>query len=899
MKAMERDVRLIEDVIPIEAISREASSEKVGGRIGHPSTLHLWWARRPLAAARAAIYAALVPAEGRRRSPEEESSFFEALCSWGGPQAAIDDAREEVLAANGGDPPKVLDLFAGGGAIPLEALRLGCEATAIELNPVAHIIERCMLEYPQRFPELADDVRRWGKLWVDRAWEQLKDLYPPVDAGSGQQELSGDEGAGGRRPIAYLWTRTVPCPNPAVAPHEVPLVRQTWLARKKGRYIALRPHVDRGTLAVRWVVVESGASKLDDAKTDLGFDPAGWSSRGQTTCLVCGASVEVDYVKQQGLSGRIGVSPLTAVIIRPSARGREYVAPGAYGIPDEKECQRRLAELDVKPPGENLVHNYNQAILVPMYGLKRFQDLFTPRQLLALCTLAQGVRDLREELASAGVGADRASAVATCLAIVIDKVADYCNSLCSWHSASGGEKVNHAFARQALPMVWDFAEANPFAGASGDVRRFLDWTARTLEEMAVGKAATVIRGSATALALEDESQDAVVTDPPYYDNISYADLSDFFYVWLKQAIGPFYPDDLASELTPKRNEAVSVLHRHGGDPGAARAFYEDMMARSFGEAHRVLKPEAPLVCIYAHKTTLGWSTLVDALRMSGFTITEAWPLSTEMPQRSRGRNSAALASSIFLVARKRAADAGTGYEAQVLSELDSILRERLARLQEAKISGSDLVIALVGAGLRAFTRFEQVEQDNGEELPAERFLTLVQDRVLDTIFGSLAGADAATRFYVAGQFSYSYAWVPFDEAKNLAYVSGVELDGPHALTSGSNPIVDKERSKVRLRDFDDRGSDPELGIPKSEEAMHLIDVAHGVLWRAEYRPSELKDYLTQARPDAHALRQVVQALAGKALRSGNGESKPEEAQAAERLLAAWRTLIDENLFSGS
>lgn len=885
---MTADRRLIEDLLPIEAINEVAQREKIGHAKTHPRKLHLWWARRPLAAARAAVYAALVPASGRARTPEEEASFFDALCRWGGPQAAIDEAREEVLAANGGDSPKVLDMFAGGGAIPLEAARLGCETTAIELNPVAHIIERCMLEYPQTYPGLADDVRRWGKVWVDRAWQQLQDLYPEVEPGAGQQQLSG-EGDGGRRPLAYLWTRTVPCPNPAVAPHRVPLVRQTWLARKKNRYIALRPEIDRDALEVRWEVVESDSR-------ELGFDPGGWSSRGQTTCLVCGASVDSDYVKEQGRAGEMGIDPLAAVVLKPSGRGRDYLAAGTYPIPDDDDCERRLAELDVDPPDEKIPDRDTLNFKVPLYGLTRYRDLFTPRQLLTLCTLAQGVRETHDEMLAEGMDSGRATAVSTLLAVALDRALIRNNSMCGWDA--GNESTMQSYARQAIPMVWDFAEMNPFGGAAGDVREYVENNAEILGECArSSRPCTVVRASATDVPLDDGSQHAVITDPPYYDNISYADLSDFFYVWLKRSIGLLYPDDLVGELTPKRSEAVVAPYRHEGDKDSARAFYEEMMAQSFQEAHRVLQPNGPLICIYAHKTTLGWSTLVDALRKAGFTITEAWPAETEMITALKA-DKAALASSIFLVARKRASDAGTGYEADVLAELDGILRERLDRLEKAKISGSDLVIALVGAGLRAFTRFERVEQDNGEELPAERFLTLVQDRVLDAIFGGLAGADPATRFYMAGQFSYSYAWVPFDEAKNLAYVSGVELDGPNGLTSGSNPILEKERSKVRIRNFDERGSEPDLGIPKAEEATHLIDVAHGILWRAEYRPSELKDYLTQARPDAGALRQVIQALAGKALRSGNGESKPEEAQAAERLLAAWRRLVDDNLFSG-
>jgi putative DNA methylase len=400
------------------------------------------------------------------------------------------------------------------------------------------------------------------------------------------------------------------------------------------------------------------------------------------------------------------------------------------------------------------------------------------------------------------------------------------------------------------------------------------------------------------LPLADESQDAVITDPPYYDNISYADLSDFFYVWLKRSVGFLYPDHLGGHLTPKRNEAVVAPYRHHGQKDRARAFYERIMADAFAEAHRVLKPGAPLVCIYAHKTTLGWAALVDALRTAGFTITEAWPVDTEMPERSVGQGTASLASSIFLVARKRSSDAGTGHEADVMAELDKIIAERLDRLQQLGVTGADLVIATVGAGLRALTDYERVEQDNGEPLPAERFLAVVQGRVLDAIFGSLASADPVTRYYLTAQYSYGYAAVPFDEANNLARTTGVDLDGPQGLTSGRDPVVSKQGSTVALRDFEDRGSDAQLGVPvEGNGRPALLDVAHGLLWRAEHRPSDLHAYLLKARPDSELLRQVIQALAGKALRSASDGAKSPEAAAAERFLVSWRRLVENSLFS--
>jgi putative DNA methylase len=518
--------RLIEDALPIAAINLVAQREKIGHAATHPRKLHLWWARRPLAAARAAVYAALVPAGGRDRTPAEEAEFFTALCRWGASEQVIAQARMEILAASGSVPPKVVDLFAGGGAIPLEAARLGCDATAIELNPVAHLIEKTMLELPQAHPGLAGDIRRWGGQWVDRAWKQLADLYPPVEIGD---QYTTDGSSDGRRPLAYLWTRTVTCPNPVMGAHQVHLVRQTWLARKEGRAISLRPVVDRTALTIRYEVVEATSAEK------LGFDPADGSKRGQTSCRICGATVTANYVKSEGRAGRLGTAPLGAVVLKRSGRGRDYLPPGDYPLPDDAECLRRLDHLPVDPPEEKLVTGDTKNFWVVEYGLTRFRDLFTPRQLLTLCTLAAGVRETYDAMLAGGMPVVRASATTTYLGLIVSRLADYSTMLARWHVPD--ETMLNTYARQALPMVWDFAETGPFAGASGDARTYVGFIADIVDALAPVQWGTCQRGSATDVPLAANSVDAVITDPPYYDNISYADLSDFFYVWLKRSIG--------------------------------------------------------------------------------------------------------------------------------------------------------------------------------------------------------------------------------------------------------------------------------------------------------------------------------------------------------------------------
>jgi putative DNA methylase len=983
---MRDDTRLIEDYLPIEAISEEATREK-SPRKGHISTLHLWWARRPLVACRAAVYGALVSAarfvpdaagDSKKKSlgRANAAKFVERLCKYPGDHKAIAEAQRHILEAHaerlshetgkrvtvedieaGRSPrPKVLDMFAGGGAIPLEALRLGCEAYALDLNPVAHIIELCTLVYPQKYGQpdpttrgmsgpkndkgettwggLAEEVRYWGEWVLNKVKAEIGELYPPIPDPDAPAKPLVDEGffpgmaaagqftvpGGYLTPVAYLWTRTVTCKNPACKAI-VPLVKQTWLCKKKNRYVALRVVTPKRAKRVRFEVVEAANEK------GLNFDPAEFSKGGNATCPFCGTVADADYTQAQGLARKVGFQ-LMAVVSR-QARGSNmiFIAADALtpnGVPDDHIILDRIDSLRKQsglPLPEETISTLRpspnaRGLSAPTrHGLTRFADLYHPRQLLSLMTQCKAVRAAAAEMKSRGFESERSMAVTTYLGIVVDRMADRGSSLCRWDPAY--TKTQSTFGRPALPFVWDFSETNPFGDASGDMNQATDWVCRAIEELAViPNAAVVHRGSATTLQHEDETFDAVLTDPPYYDNVPYADVSDFFYVWLKRTVGPLYPEHFSSELTPKKSEATALSSRHEGKMEEASRAYEKMMLDSFREANRVLKQGSPLVVVYAHKTTLGWSTLVDALRLAGFTVTEAWPLDTEFGGRLIALDSAALASSIFLVARKREAQACIGnYETEVQPELEAIIRERVDTLWDQGVSGADLVIACVGAGLRAFTRFARVEYANGDEVPAERFLAEVETVVLDSILArlskevggnsgrtSLAGVDPATRFYTLWRYTYRSAELDAGEAIVFANGTHVELDGHNGLSAGARALIEKKKGEYQLRDFAERGEDAHLGMPSGDaQPAPLIDALHRTLWPMENRPGQLVEFLREAQPNREQMRLVAQALAGPALKGGELDdvSPTGETAALRKLTSNWRSVIEDNVFKSS
>ncbi len=949
------DRRIIEDYLPIEAISAAGSSEP--RTKGHISTLHLWRARRPLVACRAAIYGALVPVThfaGADRTATDENGreraasadFVKTLSKYPGAPAIIAEARRHILEAHadrltqedgrkvsvedierGRAPrPKVLDMFAGGGAIPLEALRLGCEAHALELNPVAHLIELCTVTYPQQFgPSLADDIETWAKWVLKQTWSEVGDLYArlPVPNPS-QVKVSQSSIFGVPVPaqlshlsvVAYYWTRTIPCPNPSCR-GTVPLYRQTWLRRKASGYIALRPRVDREQKRVLFDVIKAAT---EDA---LGFDPEEGSSGSATVCPFCQAAVDSKYVRSYGNTFGFGQQLMCVIALNPHGSGKLFLTDIqlAEGENERQQMAEERAaalerELGYSSLDEEIPPTGNAGLATGksyLYGIRTFRQAFMPRQRYVLLAMARAIRAAHSEMIAAGMPAERAKAVTTYLGLWLSRLTDRFNGLARWHNAR--ETVESLSSMKRIAMTWDFPEVNLFGGASGDALGSLDYiTAAVRREASAGLPAQCSRGSATELPYDDQTFDAVVTDPPYYDNESYSELSDVNYVWLRPTLGFLFPEHFAGSLTPKKKEIVAAAYRQGG-VRAAKQYYEDGLFQSLQEAHRVLKPSGILVMVYAHKTTAGWATLVEAIRRAGFEVAEAWPLDTETKSRAAHQGDAALASSIFLVARKRAGTATGSYEEQVRPELERIVRERVETLWGLGVAGADLVIAAVGAGLRAFTRFAQVEYANGEEIPAERFLAEVEGVVLETllerIFGmsrsGVATVDGPTRFYVLWRYTYRSAEIEAGEAIVFTYSLPVELDGPNGLTIGSRALAHKRKKKdaatYYLLDFTERGHNEKLGLPdRSDRPAPIIDVLHKVLWLMENAPRSLPRYLDEVRPDHERLRLVAQALAGAALKGtpqeeakGQVITTSSEQSALAKLTANWRVLVEQPL----
>jgi putative DNA methylase len=818
---------LIETAFPLQKVSAESVREK-NIRHGHISTLHIYWARRPLAASRASILAALLPDNHEKRP--EYLRLIEHLAPWesvgangGSPKEAgaspLQRARALIRAAFGGRAPRVLDPFAGGGSIPLEAMRLGCETYALDYNPVAVLLNRCVLEYPTRFgaPDSApsvplpprDDstpsplledaptrsplllaVQAWGDWVLQEARQRLQRFYPPDPDGS--------------IPVGYIWARTVPCQNPTCGA-EIALMRQTWLAKKDKRQIALKIVPNHAHKRVEFEIVGQNGEPIP-------FDPErGTVARANVECPLCGSVIDDQTTRRLFQEGKAGQRMVAVVLHHPQQRGKRYRLATerdmeAYRAAEQelwRVCARLREEWGMEPvPDEPLPPVGTLGFSVQRYDMHRWGDLFNARQQLALVTFADLVRRAHAEMLAHGADPDFAKAVATYLALTVNRMAASYNTLCRWQPV--GEKIASVFSRQALPMVWDYVEANIFGDATRSWNELFQDASSVLKHLCSLPIRDVSHqaqhGSATDLPWGDDFFDAVITDPPYYDNVPYADLSDFFYVWLKRTVGHLHPDLFATPLTPKSQEMVADASKVGGDMQKARERFETMLLESFREIRRVLKPDGIAVVVFAHKTTEAWETVLGALTEAGLRTTIAWPIHTEMQARLRAQESAALASSIYMVCRKRQG-AATGYWSEVRRETRELVERRLQRFWDAGIRGADMFISAIGAGMEVFTRYARVEKVSGDSVSMGEFLQEVRQVVaefaLRRVLHEQAVAselDALTRFYLLYRWAYGRAEVPFDEARKLATSVGLEL----TQAWGAGEVVQQDKERVRV-----------------------------------------------------------------------------------------------------
>ena len=833
--------KLIEVALPLEAINKESAREK-SIRHGHPSTLHLWWARRPLAACRATLWSSLVDDPSEYMLDEESANrerkrlfaILKELVRWenSGNEEILDKARLEIarsvarslgvdvpvgkqavrefLAAQA---PPLLDPFAGGGSIPLEAQRLGLRAYASDLNPVAVLINKAMIEIPPQFaglppahpPEpgqrqdsllkkewkaaagLAEDVRYYGRWMRTEAEKRIGHLYPKYRIAAAlldeREDLrqqgwkAGDE----LTVIAWLWTRTVACPNPACRT-SMPLAASFVLSSKKGKQAWIEPVINHAAKRVNFTVRAGEGSPPTPPKIGRG---------AQFRCLVCGQVAPEDAIRAEFKAKRNGAQLMA--IIAEGKNGRVYLPPNK-----EHEIVAKSARPDWMPEEEmntgtpNLVSGRG-------YGITHWHELFTLRQLTALTTFSDLVKEASQKaLEDARAAGDRhpeayANAVATYLAFAVDKGADYWSNICSWHI--NRETIGHTYTKQALPMVWDYAEANPVGNSTGNWIAMIDWICKAVQSVPASAGGMVRQ--ANAQELKGLSKTLISTDPPYYDNIGYADLSDFFYIWLRQALGGVYPDLFSTLLAPKAQELIATPHRFDGDRRRAERFFENGLRRAFQNLRQSADENYPVTVYYAFKqaedeedaageddrsarngrASTGWETMLEGLLASGFEIAGTWPMRTELANRSVGLGANALASSIVLVCRPRPADAPALTRREFLAALRRELPPALRRMQQGGIAAVDLAQAAIGPGMAVFSRCKAVLETDGSPMRVRAALALI-NQALDEYLAEQEGeCDADTRWALAWFEQYGHEPGPYGAAETLSRAKNTSVEG--------------------------------------------------------------------------------------------------------------------------
>lgn len=817
------DRRLIEEELPLKIVNEQSAREK-SLRHGHISTMHLWWARRPLAMSRAVVYGTLLPDPGdaaeRKAILDElaDAASFENSTK----PTKIGPLRRRLAAAYPDGPPKVLDCFAGGGAIPLEALRLGCDTTAVDLNPVAHLIEKCVLEFPQRFPDLADDFVKWAGWVRNRAEPKLEAVFPAD--------------ANGRRPAVYFWARTMMCPNPSCRA-EIPLLSSRWLANTERRSF--------------WVDVTGRSGHISltvrEGSPSTGIDcSVGTVKASSVTCPACSTSTDAKDVRSYAKSK--GFGELLYAVLDIDGKSRLYRTPTL--AESEGGLKERIEEMinslspyedDMSPLPDEPVDSIGYINLQNLvFGYNDWVSLFGRRQALVLATLCEAVRSAHREMISSGMDPERAKAVATFVALCVDRIADYNSAFATW--APTGEFVRSTFPRQAIAMAWDHTEINPFQQVSGSWDGAVRWVELAIRHCSASsdQAAHVTRGNTQELGLPTAEFDAVIIDPPYYFSVMYSDLSDFFYVWLKRSIGHLYPNDFLTQWTPKDQEVIQN-RTNPKDPRYISADqFEERLKRSLRTIARVVKPDTGVVSIvFAHTDVVAWERLLRSLQSVGLVVSTSWPMRSERAGRQLAQVKAALGSSVVLVCR-RSTVVSEGFYDDVVRALEQRIAERLDAFESMGLVGADYFVSAIGPAFEVFAQYSRITKLSGEEVDVSDLMILARQTVaqhaMRRLLGSdtLADLDAESLFYLTWRWAYLIASVPADEAYKLERAFDVDLGH---LTRPGGLAAQSGASFVLLGPQDRKGI-------KLSASPSLVDVLHLAcqLWEAGRR-KELEELL--------------------------------------------------------
>lgn len=915
--------KLIEVAIPLEAINAASAREK-SIRHGHPSTLHLWWARRPLAACRAVLFAQLVddPLSHPDKFPTHEAQeaerkrlfgIIEELVKWENStnEEVLERARAEIRKSCDGELPTIYDPFSGGGSIPLEAQRLGLPAYGSDLNPVAVMVGKAMIEFPPRFKDaapvhpdvkernhyrnaegLAEDVKYYGEWMRQKAWEKIGLLYPQVD-------LPKEYGAGKATVVAWIWARTVASPDPAFGGVHVPLANSFVISSKKGNETIVVPSVDKARSTYEFTIRSSDITKHDIESAQNGTK----AGKAQDfVCLLSGAPIQREYIRREGKQGRLGVRLMA--VVAEGARSRLYLPPTA-GMEETAYSAReysvvaeaRATFLSGPTPTRAMITGG----VCSAYGLDQWGKLFTDRQLVALITFSDLVQEVRARIAddarrsglsedetplhAGGKGAKAyAEAVSVYLSFAIDRMTDAGSTIATW--ASGGF-IRFTFARQAIPMTWDFAECNFFSESTGNFLGAVEWISKAIVEFQPRNSGGICQHDAQQVTFPDGS--VISTDPPYYDNIGYADLSDFFYPWLRRNTKEVFPDLMGTIAVPKAEELVATPYRHGSKE-AAEAFFLNGMSQAISGMARQTSAALPATIYYAFKqseieqeglSSTGWATFLQAIVSAGYAIVGTWPVRTERSARTIAAGTNALANSVVLVCRKKDVTAETITRAEFIRALKRELPPAIAELQAANIAPADMPQSAIGPGMGVYSRYKAVLESDDSPMSVKTALQLI-NKELDEYLGGIQGEfDPDTRFAITWFEQNGLKAGDYGTANSIATARGISVESvKHA------GIVESAAGKVRILSRDELsdgwepGSDDHLTVWECLQRLlrhHEKDgISHNtvvLLKKIEAKAEAVKDL-------AYCLYDI----------SANKRKDAKEATAYNALIADWTEL---------